>query len=169
MTKTEVAESAETTSVNDHQSFEDACIDLLCRQEKPLSLLGEKSSSACDDEALELAWQMLIQFLDFAEVHFEKEEFDKIAGDLHHVHEQTKEHQRRLGVRSWRLFRRFLKLETPTDSAMSDTYQQLGKDYAGLYRSFFDVCADRFPEGSPARERFMQSVELFLAELEAKW
>ena len=150
-------------------TFSDQCIDLLCKQEKTLWLLGERGEKANNDESLALTWQMLIQFLDFAEVHFDKDEFGQIAESLHTVHEHTAEHKHKLNTRAWRLFRSMVGLESPDESTMNESYRELGSDYMDLFQTFFDVCAKRFNEESPAKERFDESVEVFLNELQEKW
>ena len=83
----------------------DQCLDLLCKQEKTLWLLGQANEKAQNDESLELIWQMLIQFLDFAEKHFNKEEFASIAEPLHEVHARTADHKQKLNTHAWKLVR----------------------------------------------------------------
>ena len=150
-------------------AFADQCINLLCKQEKTLWLLGERGEKANNDESLALTWQMLIQFLDFAEHHFDKDEFGAIAESLHAVHEHTAEHKHKLNTRAWRLFRSMVGLESPDASAMTESYRELGDDYMDLFQNFFDVCAKRFTDDSPAKEQFDQSVDVFLTELKDKW
>ncbi len=161
-------ESGEVPEVNE-SAFADQCIDLLCKQEKTLWLLGDRDEKANNDESLALTWQMLIQFLDFAESHFDKDEFGAIAESLHTVHEHTAEHKHKLNTRAWRLFRSLVGLESPDENSMVASYRELGDDYLDLFQTFFDVCADRFSDSSPSKERFDQSVEVFLNELRDKW
>ena len=169
MTNPDVAENPEAEGQEDQASFANDCIDLLCKQEKTLWLLGEKEEKADCDESLELTWQMLIDFLDFAETHFDKEEFGEIAGPLHRVHEHTAEHKQKLQTRSWRFVQRLFGKEIPTDLAMSDSYRELGKDYAELFETFFTVCSRRFIEDNEDKERFLQSIDVFQSELQTKW
>ena len=150
-------------------AFESECVDLICRQEATLSELSEKNRSSPNVESLELAQQMLLQFLDFAESHFGEEEFREIAQRLHDVYRRTKDQQQQQRNQSWKAIRRMLGRECPSESELSQTYQQLGRDYADLYTDFFHVCMSRFSEDSATKEQFQQSVELLVGELERKW
>jgi hypothetical protein len=165
----EAQSDARDVSEQTQTEFADQCIDLLCKQEKTLWLLGERDEKANNDESLALTWQMLIQFLDFAEHHFDTEEFGAIAESLHNVHEHTAEHKHKLNTRAWRLVRSLVGLESPDESTMNESYRELGDDYMDLFQTFFSVCANRFVDDSPARERFDQSVDVFLNELQEKW
>ena len=52
---------------------------------------------------------------------------------------------------------------------MTASYRELGDDYLDLFQTFFEVCAKRLSEESPAKERFDESVDVFLNELKDKW
>lgn len=179
MTKTEHIENLEVlkeppsenldASEETQNAFADECIDLLCKQEKTLWLLGERGEKSNNDESLALTWQMLLQFLDFAERHFDAVEFSAIANSLHSVHEHTAEHKHKLNTRAWRIVRSLVGLESPDETVMGQSYRELGNDYIDLFQTFFDVCSQRFADDSSAKQRFDQSIGVFLEELQDKW
>lgn len=150
-------------------AFESECVDLICRQEATLTRLSGKNRTSSDVDSLELAQQMLLQFLDFAESHFGDEEFREIAQRLHEVYRRTKDQQRQQRAQSWKTIRRMFGRECPSETDVSQTYQQLGRDYADLYADFFNVCMRRFSADSTTKQQFQQSVELLVGELERNW
>lgn len=169
MAKAQVLKKPDASGVADQGAFADQCIDLLCKQEKNLWLLGEINEKAYNDEALELVWRMLLQFLDFAEAHFNQEEFGEIAGALRSVHELTAEHKGRLNTRSWRLVRKMVGLESPDEMEMRNSYEKLGQEYVNLFQIFFASCRKRLTSELEPKERFDESVSVFLSELKSKW
>ena len=77
-------------------SFENECIDLLCKQENALALLDEANSRRRRLDAPELARKMLVQFLDFAESHFEVEQLEDVGRRLYEVHQRTRDYEKML-------------------------------------------------------------------------
>ena len=168
MPKTQAVEKPESPSV-DKSLFADQCVDLLCTQENTLWQLGQAKDKKDYDGALHLIWQMLIQFLDFAETHFDKDELSQIATPLHAVHELTEEHKRRLDTHAWKLVRRLIGLESPDEAAINASYEELGKHSLDLFQAFFDVCRKKVSTESAAKERFHQAASVFIGELGDKW
>ncbi len=144
--------------------FEDECIDLLCKQENTLSLLGEASNRQRVLESLDLAKKMILSFLDFAESHFDTIQFRCVGQRLYTVNQRTSDYEKMLVAKSFRFLRRMVGMTVPTDEAMRHTHEQLRSDYMDLYNDFFLICAKRFPEDSVIREQFLASVATFLSE-----
>jgi hypothetical protein len=150
-------------------SFEDQCIDLLCKQENTLSMLGEASRKRRALDSLDLAKKMLLQFLDFAESHFDGVEIRGVGRRLYEVNLRTSNYEKMVGARSFSFLRRLIGMKIPNEDTMKDAHQQLLSDYSELYKEFFNTCAKRFAENSAIKEQFVQSVETFLNEFEEKW
>lgn len=149
--------------------FEDECIDLLCKQENTLSLLGEASRKRRALDSLDLAKQMLLQFLDFAESHFDEEQLQSIAQRLYVVNQRTREYEKLLVAKSFRLLRRVVRMKVPTEEAITEANEQLCNDYMDLYNEFFANCAERFAKDSAIRDQFLESVSTFLVEFDERW
>ncbi len=145
--------------------FENDCIDLLCKQENTMSML---STADCFD-SLDLAKEMIIQFLDFAEAHFTKEQLRDIGGRLQDVYQQTKDHEKRLCGRTFNPLKRLIRMEVFTEEQARASHEDLRSKYVELYRDFFAVCVERLGPESGNMEEFLQSVEMFVSELERKW
>ena len=85
--------------------FEDECIDLLCKQENTLSLLGEASRKRRALDSLDLAKKTLLQFLDFAESHFDKTQLRCVGQRLYIVNQRTRDYEKMLVATSFKLMR----------------------------------------------------------------
>lgn len=159
----------ERTSCLEDDAFENDCIDLMCQQENTLShfVPTEQSTHVC--ESLGLAKVMLVQFLDFTELHFREEEYTDITSRLRDVYARTKEHEQRVHRHKWRVFARLVGQEGSSKPELDHAYQELGREYTELYKDFFAVCVNRLSADSSVNEPFVQSVEVFLAELARKW
>lgn len=159
----------ERTSCLEDDAFENDCIDLMCQQENTLShfVPTEQPTHVC--ESLGLAKVMLVQFLDFTELHFLEEEYTDITSRLRDVYARTKEHEQSLHRHKWRVFARLVGRECPSKPDLDHAYQELGREYTELYKDFFAVCVNRLSADSSVKEPFVQSVEVFLAELARKW
>lgn len=168
MSKTQTVEKPESPSV-DESLFADQCVDLICKQENTLWQLGQAEDKKDYDGALESIWQMLIQFLDFAEKHFDKDEINQIATPLHAVHAHTAKHKQRLDTHAWKLVRRLIGLESPDDAAINASYEELGKHYLDLFQAFFDVCRMKVSTESAAKDQLDQAASVFIGELADKW
>ena len=88
--------------------FEDECIDLLCKQENTLSLLGEASKKRRALDSLDLAKKTLLQFLDFAESHFDKMQLRCVGQRLYIVNQRTRDYEKMLVAKSFKFMRRMV-------------------------------------------------------------
>lgn len=149
--------------------FEDECIDLLCKQENALSLLGEASKKRRVLDSLDLAHKMLLQFLDFAESHFDNMQFRCIGERLYTVNQRTGDYEKLLVAKSFRILRRLVRMTVPTEEEIHQAHEQLRGDYMDLYSEFFANCAKRFPKDSVIQEQFLESVATFLSEFDERW
>lgn len=149
--------------------FEDECIDLLCKQEYALALLGEASKKRKFLDSLDLAKKMLLQFLDFAESHFDNMQFRCIGKQLYVVNQRTSTYEKMLVARSFKIPRRLVGMTVPTEEEISQTHEQLRSEYIDLYNEFFANCAKRFPEDSLIQVQFLESVATFLSEFDQRW
>ena len=165
-------DSHETTTaeaIERKTSFEGQCIDVLCKQENALANLGEIDRKSRNVDSLQLAKKMLLHFLEFAECHLDDEEFKDVSRRLSEVYQRTKDHEANWRRQSWRLFRWFAGLTSPDSMEISQGYQRLRDDYIQLNRDFFAICARRISDDSAMKEQFLQSVEIFVSEIERKW
>ena len=158
-------DDTQTDDPNLGGTFEDDCIDLLCKQENTLALLSEAHVL----DSLDLAKKMVEQFLDFAEAHFEDEQLQDVGRRLCEVYEQTKDHEKRLWGQTFKRLRRMVGMDVMSEEQAQDAHQQLRAKYIKLYSEFFAICVNRFPEASPTRNQFVQSVDTFVKEIELKW
>ena len=149
------------------KTFEDHCVDLLCKQEQQLARMRESSTVSPSRESLESAKQMLLGFLEFAELHFDHDEFSCAASWLGDVFEHTKAVEVELQQRCQFIIRLFGR-EGPTGLDAHRSHRQLGISFAQLYWEFFGMCAERFSDDS-AREEFLASVISFLKEFGRQW
>ena len=146
-------------------TFEDECIDLLCKQENTLALLSEAHTL----DTLDLAKKMVEQFLDFAESHFEDEQLQDVGRRLYDVYQKTKDHEKQLWGQTFKRLKRMVGMEVMTEEQAQDAHQQLRTQYIELYGEFFAICVERFPDESATKDQFVQSVDTFVNELERKW
>ena len=149
-------------------TFEQGCIDLLCKQENALSQLRANSKRR-PLVSLELARKMLIQFLDFAESHFDAQELRTVAQWLYEVHQRTREFEKMLDAQSCKMLRKMFGAKVPSKEEMESAHLEIRREYLELYKSFFAKCAKRFREDSEKLELFLRSVATFLTELDRKW
>lgn len=168
-TAIEASEEARPGDSAAGMSFETDCIDLLCRQENTLSLLSEAYSKQRLLDALDLAKRMVVEFLDFAEAHFEGEEVHDVAERLHAVYQETKEHEKQLCQQTFKSLKKLVGINVLSEEEIREAHDTLRSEYAQLYSQFFALCVSRFPEGSPTTAEFQQSVDTFVKELDRKW
>jgi hypothetical protein len=149
--------------------FEDECVNLLCRQENALTLLSEASRKRRPLDSLDLAKKMLVQFLDFAESHFEPVQMQIVGKSLYVVNQLTQQYEKMLVANWYRFFRRMVFLPVPTEAELREAHNQLRSEYMELYNAFFAICGRRFPKDSDIQQQFNQSVETFLVEFAERW
>ena len=155
--------------MQDDRNFDDECINLLCRQENTLTQLGEARAQQRVFDSIDLAMKMVMEFLDFAELHFDDDHLRDVGQRLHNVFQQTKEQEKRLLGQSFRRLKKLIGMSTPSEDEIAAADQELCDKYAQLYGEFFAICVDRLPPGSETREQFQQGVNAFIRELGGKW
>jgi regulator of replication initiation timing len=119
--------------------------------------------------SLDLAQEMIIQFLNFAEAHFSEEQLLDVGGRLQDVYQQTKDHEKRMCGKTFNPLKRLVRMEVFTEEQAQAGHEDLRSEYVELYSDFFAVCVERFGHGSENKDDFLQSVEMFSSELKRKW
>lgn len=170
MTETQHVDSSPSAlNVASRGELEADCIDLLCKQEQWLSMLDETNQRSHVAEALQFAKQMLVEFLEFAEKHFDDLEFAEVAKQVNAVFVSTKELEAVFNQQTWENVKRLFGMSGKSKFELNEAHQKVGDEYAALYTHFFARCVKRFTSGVTHQKEFLQSVETFLDEFKRKW
>lgn len=153
----------------DEVTFENECVDLLCRQDKWLTLLERAKEKEGEVAALQFAKQMLVEFLLFAEPRLPDEDFTEVTRRVDHAFKETSMLERRSYPSFAVRLRAWFGLERNHTPALMQGYETLGKEFRHLVTFYFACCVRQFDRQVSFQKDFIQSVDCFVGEMKYRW
>ena len=148
--------------------FQLACINHLSRLEHHLEAFRRRKERRPSVEKTEVAKELLVELIDFAEAHFAPTKFEQTKVGILEVYKQTKDVEQRIQKDSWAGAKRLLGLGDQNRDELAQQYQELRDQYLSLIAEFFRACVADFAD-EDGRESVTEGGRLFVRELKKVW
>jgi hypothetical protein len=148
--------------------FERELFQLMGQLEQILVRLDAVSSSKRLPGSIEIAKEILVELVEFAEPRFKKESLTGIIGQVCDFHEQTKQFERLLGGPSWNGIAAFIGIKMSYSDEVKTMFQRLGRDLIEIVGGFFQLFEARFHSRAQASE-WQASSQVFVDDVIRRW
>ena len=122
-----------------------------------------------DLDSLDFAKKMLVQFLDFAESHFDNMQFRDMGQRLYLVNQRTREYEKMLVAKWFKILRRMVGMTVPTEEEIRRRTSNFVAITSSCTTSSSQTVPNGFREDSAIQDQFLKSVATFLREFDQRW
>ena len=139
-----------------------ACTDLLCRLDSNVVRLKQLQEKAAYSQVLELSKSSLVDVVNFAEEHLNRNDLDAVIDAVSSLYSQIKDIDAQLNEMSWRMFK---GRKTSLGKKIPE-FEALFVNYLAFMARVFDHCANVLlgPAGEDDRTMFRESAKVLLTE-----
>lgn len=148
--------------------FERELFQLMGELEQVLVRLDAVSAAKRLPASIEIAKEILVELLEFAQPRFQKESLTGIIDQVCEFHEQTKQSERLLGGASWNGIAAFIGFKMSYSDEVKTLFQRLGRDLIEMIGGFFQLFESRFTSREQASE-WQASSQVFVDDVIRRW
>lgn len=148
--------------------FERELFQLMGQLEQILARLDEVSAAKRLPVTIEIAKEIFVELLEFAQPRLGKESLKAIIDQVCEFHEQTKQFERLLGGPSWNGLAAFMGFKMSYSEEVKTMFQRLGKDVIEILGAFFQLFESRFSARKQASE-WQASSQVFVDDVIRRW
>jgi hypothetical protein len=148
--------------------LERALFQLMGQLEQILVRMDAVSETKRLPGSIEIAKELLVELVEFAEARFEKAELLPLIDRVCDFHDHTKRLEKMLGGQSWNGFAAFIGIKMSYSDEVKAMFQELGKGLIEAIGGFFQLFESRFQSRDDASE-WEASSQVFLDDLIRRW